>query len=271
MRIGSRVRSLLSRAMRWDSVAGWSIVTGTQPTSFQRDGKTIRRLGWEKHPVVNACVRAIADLIAAVPFEVYRQLSDGTTEVVTGSPLGTLLQTPRATVPGYHHRARTAVHYLLFGNSFWMFERPGPRRPPTGLRIVSPENVQYVYLGPESDEIAAYDWTDLQGRMHPKVPVQDVLHFRDLDASDGLFGYPRLAAAISDVAADSEAIEVGAGDLELVADLAGLVDHLLAGEGVGEAVMGHRVDGVGTEPTMHSLKTASQETRNFIQMRHQNR
>jgi HK97 family phage portal protein len=62
-------------------------------------------------------------------------------------------------------------------------------------------------LDPESDEIAAYDWTDLQGRMHPKVPVQDVLHFRDLDASDGLFGYPRLAAAISDVAADSEATE----------------------------------------------------------------
>ena len=44
------------------------------------------------------------------------------------------------------------------------------------------------------------------------------------------------------VRADGPAIEVGAGDLELVADLAGLVDHLLVGEGVGQPVVGHRVD-----------------------------
>ena len=44
------------------------------------------------------------------------------------------------------------------------------------------------------------------------------------------------------VRALGEAVHVDAGDLELVRDLAGLVDHLLLGEGVGEAVVGHRVD-----------------------------
>src|SRR5680860_1120464 len=44
------------------------------------------------------------------------------------------------------------------------------------------------------------------------------------------------------VRALGEAVHVGAGDLELVGDLARLVDHLLLGERVGEAVVDHRVD-----------------------------
>src|SRR5262245_9962273 len=44
------------------------------------------------------------------------------------------------------------------------------------------------------------------------------------------------------VGALGEAVHVGAGDLQLVGDLARLVDHLLLGEGVGEAVVDHRVD-----------------------------
>ena len=45
------------------------------------------------------------------------------------------------------------------------------------------------------------------------------------------------------VRALGEAVHVDAGDLQLVGDPARLVDHLLFGEGVGEAVVGHRVDG----------------------------
>ena len=42
--------------------------------------------------------------------------------------------------------------------------------------------------------------------------------------------------------AQRPAVEVGAGDLELVADFGGLDEHLLAGEGVGETVVDHRVE-----------------------------
>lgn len=201
------MRSLLSRAMRWDSMAGWTTVTGTTPDAFQHDGRTVRLLGWQRHPVVNACARAIADLIAAVPFEVYRKYGDGTTDVVTGSPLGRLLDSPRGAESDYRHRSRTALHYLLFGNGFWFLERPGPRRPPERLRIIAPDHVRYVYLDPESDEIAAYDWTNLRGELRQRTPVQDIVHFRDLDATDGLFGYPRFAAALGDIKADGEATE----------------------------------------------------------------
>ncbi len=44
------------------------------------------------------------------------------------------------------------------------------------------------------------------------------------------------------VRAQRPAVEVGARDLQLVGDGGGLDEHLLAGEGVGEAVVDHRVE-----------------------------
>src|SRR4029079_555180 len=46
------------------------------------------------------------------------------------------------------------------------------------------------------------------------------------------------------VAAQRPAVEVGAGHLELVGDLAGLLEHLLAAERVAQAVVYHSVDGL---------------------------
>ena len=65
----------------------------------------------------------------------------------------------------------------------------------------------------------------------------------DRDADD-LLGQAALVGRLGGelVRALGEAVHVGAGDLELVGDLARLVDHLLVGERVGEAVVGHRVD-----------------------------
>ena len=47
------------------------------------------------------------------------------------------------------------------------------------------------------------------------------------------------------VRAQRPAVHVGARDLELVADLGRLLEHLLAGEGVREAVVDHRVERLG--------------------------
>ena len=71
------------------------------------------------------------------------------------------------------------------------------------------------------------------------------LALRDLTVTrDDLLGEPALVGRLGGelVRAGGEAVHVGAGDLELVGDLARLVDHLLAGERVREAVVGHRVD-----------------------------
>ena len=47
------------------------------------------------------------------------------------------------------------------------------------------------------------------------------------------------------VRAQRPAVEVGARELELVADLGGLVEHLAAAERVGQAVVDHRVERLG--------------------------
>ena len=61
---------------------------------------------------------------------------------------------------------------------------------------------------------------------------------------DDLFGQAALVGGLQRelVRAQRPAVEVGAGDLELVADFGGLDEHLLAGEGVGEPVVDHRVE-----------------------------
>ena len=54
-----------------------------------------------------------------------------------------------------------------------------------------------------------------------------------------------IAASASSWRAQRPAVEVGARQLELVADLGGLVEHLAAAERVGEAVVDHRVQRLG--------------------------
>jgi len=202
-----RVASLLrAKATLWGT-AGWSVVRGTQPSEFQQTGTEVRRIGWERHPVVNACARVVVELITSIPLEAYRLRADGTADVLApGKSEGlTLLQNPRVGLSGARLIGRTANQFFLFGNGFWVLERRGTRGLPRGIRVVPADDMQFVWLDPNTDTIRDYDWRDLQGRTHSHEPVENVVHFRDLDAGDGLFGYPRLASALLDISADSEA------------------------------------------------------------------
>ena len=64
---------------------------------------------------------------------------------------------------------------------------------------------------------------------------------------DDLLGHAPLVGRLQRelVGAQRPAVEVRAGHLQLVADLGGLDEHLLAGERVGEAVVDHRVEHLG--------------------------
>jgi hypothetical protein len=63
------------------------------------------------------------------------------------------------------------------------------------------------------------------------------------------------------VAAQRELVEVGAGELELVADLGGLLEHLLPGERVGEAVVDHRVERLGVAHPVAEARVLQQVRR----------
>jgi HK97 family phage portal protein len=215
MRIATRAKGLVNAAVSrltraldpFGPNAGFSIVRGQQPSEFQQSGAEVRRLGWERHPVVNACARVVVELIQAVPLEVYRKRADGTANVLHGNNEAlTLLSSPRQGLNGSRLVGRSALHLFLYGNAFWVLERRGnsTRGMPRSIRVVPPENIQFVWID-TNDVITAYDWRDLQGHTHSREPIENVIHFRDLDATDGLFGYPRLAAALNDISSDSEA------------------------------------------------------------------
>jgi HK97 family phage portal protein len=207
MSLITRAGAVMQRALGWQSSAGWSIVRGTTPTEYQRSGREVRFRGWERHPVVNACVRAVVDIVAAVDIEVYRKRADGTAEVIANHEAAHLLNVePRIGATGHALRARTGVLYLTYGNTLCEIERNGRRGRPAGLRVIHPEQLQHVMVNLD-DQIEEFLWNDSQGRQH-RSRAEDILHFKDLTASeDGLFGYPRAASALQDVAADAEATQ----------------------------------------------------------------
>jgi len=185
---------------------GWAIVRGEAPTVYQQTGRNVRILGWERNPVVQACVRLISNFIASVPFEVTDAPPGEGGDKIEGHALATLLESPRVAMSGHRLRGLVAVHYLLYGNALMDLERNGRRGLPSGLRLVHPEDLQFVYLDSETLEIGRYDWRDRNGATH-RSGVEDMVHFRDIAGGDWLFGYPRAAAALLDISSDYEATQ----------------------------------------------------------------
>ncbi len=218
-------RAALGRAAPSIAAQGWTIVRGDQPTQYQATGRSVRIQGWERHPVVHACTRAIVDLLSAVPLQVYRLDADGDPVVVgpKESELARRLQAPRVAMTQQRLLGLTSSHILLYGNAFWKLERPGQRemRPgdalapgplpapatrslPTSLRLVHPEHILYAFLDADTLEVLQWQWRDRIGRVH-YARAEDMVHFPDLNASDWVFGYPRAATAINAIVGDSEA------------------------------------------------------------------
>lgn len=188
---------------------GFSITRGDTPTQFQGVGKNVRVQGFERNAVVSACVRQIVPMLAAVPYEVYRKATgDGDVTILPNSPLQTVLETPFYTLDPYQMRAIWCVSMLIYGNAFSVILRQNnqPGAPAIGLRPVHPERVVYVYLDAQTMEPYAYDWRDRNGVMY-RTAVEDMLHWKDTNAIDWLFGYPRGAAALGEIAGDNEATE----------------------------------------------------------------
>lgn len=186
-----------------------ALVRTANPGEYRYDGATVRNQGFNKHPVVHACIRVVADIIASVPLVVLTEKGNYETRVSEDHPLQKLLDYPGPRFTARQFRARFAVDYLGYGNSFFQIERQGENRPPIGLRAVNAESMQQVWIDPEGDP-RRYDYANWAGII-VNVPVEDMLHFRDLDMGRPfeaeVFGYPRGATAIGSLLADNEATQ----------------------------------------------------------------
>ena len=182
-----------------------SVVRAANPSEYKTDGTTVRAQGFNRHPVVHACIRTIVDIIASVPLKAYRDRSDITSQLPDAHPLSQLLEFPGPRLTPRQFRSKTALDFISYGNAMWHTDRVGRRI--AGLRHINPESVQSVWVDTEGDP-ARYDY-GLWSGVVVNAPAEDVLHFRDLELSRAytpdVFGFPRGATAIQSLLADNEA------------------------------------------------------------------
>jgi HK97 family phage portal protein len=176
----------------------WSIVRSQEPAEYRRAGETIRRQGMEANAIVYACVRVIADQIGTAHLEAYRLEAEQTTVLEPDGSLQALLD-----AAGFGFRRTTALHLLLYGNSYTLIKRTNGR--PTGLRVIHPERLQQVIVNEETDEIAGYVWNTNAGTQIIS-PWTDIIHIPDMLVDpDQYFGFPRGLAALYQMVTDTEA------------------------------------------------------------------
>jgi HK97 family phage portal protein len=181
------------------------LVRTANPGEYKSDGATIRARGFNAHPVVHACIRVIADLVASVPLVVLRDRGDHTSRVPESHPLQALLNNPGPRFTARQFRARFAVDFVGYGNAMFHMERTGRRV--TALRHINPESLQSVWVDAEGDP-RRYDYGNWNGII-VTADAADVLHFRDLEMDapfrPDVFGFPRGASALQSLMADYEA------------------------------------------------------------------
>jgi HK97 family phage portal protein len=185
------------------------LVRTADPSEYRRDGRTVRIQGFNAHPVVHACMRVIADIVASVPLVVLKEKGDYESRVGADHPLQRLLDYPGPRFTARQFRARFAVDFLGYGNAFFTMNRTNPNRAPFSLSPVNPESIQQVWIDTEGDP-RRYDYANWAGII-VNVPTEDMLHFRDLEMGRpfeaDVFGYPRGATAIGSLLADNEATQ----------------------------------------------------------------
>jgi HK97 family phage portal protein len=185
------------------------LVRTADPSEYRRDGRTVRIQGFNAHPVVHACMRVIADIVASVPLVVLKEKGDYESRVGADHPLQKLLDYPGPRFTARQFRARFAVDFLGYGNAFFTMNRTNPNRAPFSLSPVNPESIQQVWIDTEGDP-RRYDYANWAGII-VNVPTEDMLHFRDLEMGRpfeaDVFGYPRGATAIGSLLADNEATQ----------------------------------------------------------------
>lgn len=203
-------RASVNIAMPGGSVNnGMQVIRTANPQEYKPDGATIRVQGFSKHPVVHACIRAIADIVASVPLRVVTERGNSEAAVPDSHPLQQLLDYPNTRMTARQFRARFAVDFLGYGNAMFQLERAGENGRIISLRPLNPEAVQSVWVDKDGDA-ARYDVSDWNGVLQ-MIAVQNILHFRDLDMpkpyAPDVFGFPRGAAAIGALISDQEATQ----------------------------------------------------------------
>ena len=118
--------------------SGGVFIFGTAESGERVDEKSALQIA-----TVYACVRLLAETVAALPFHLYRYMDDGDgKEKATDHPLYRILyRQANSEMTSFSFREALMTHLLLYGNAYAQIVRDG-RTGILGLYPLLPENVE---------------------------------------------------------------------------------------------------------------------------------
>jgi len=195
----------------WRStLGGWVTDSGVQVTPERSLQST----------AVLACVRVLAETVAALPLHIYRRRSDGGKERATDHPLYSLLHdAPNDEMTSYQFRETMMLHLTTWGNAYAQIQRNGAGRP-IALWPLRPDRMEVRRVQSTGELVYLYRKDGEAVLLMPN----EVLHIAGL-AFDGLVGYSPIALARQAVGLALATEEFGARFFSNDARPGGVLEH----------------------------------------------
>ena len=168
---------------------------------------------------VYACVRVIAETIAALPFVLYREAADGAKTAVRDHWLYKLMKRPNRFQSGFEFREMMSGHCALRGNAFAVMSG-NSSGVVTEMIPLHPDRVGIEML---SDTTWRYWIRNRDGSRTP-VPQGQMFHLRGL-SPDGVLGYNPIALARKTIATGIAAQDYGMRFFQNDARPGGWIEH----------------------------------------------
>lgn len=196
--------SLLSKkSVDQFSITYASLLYGLGAASWvERRFDLLAREGYERNPIVYACVTKLAKAVASVDLHLY-QRSGGKLKRIDKHPVLDLLAHPNPTQGGRRFLEAAATNYLVGGNAYILGEGPGSdaRTPAPPKELWLLPNAQ-VSVEPAKKTMFAlhYDFTSAEGGKKRFEVDQltgrcKVLHLKTVNVMNPVVGMPPMMAA----------------------------------------------------------------------------
>lgn len=143
-----------------------------------------------RNVAVLACVRVLAESVAALPLKLYRRTANGKQEAADHPLWDVLHNIANTELTSFELRELLMAHLLLWGNCYCEIEMNG-RADVLGLWPIRPDRVEV--LRTDSGRLA-YVVRNEAGQVQNILPAYRVLHIRGLGA-DGIVGYSPVTLA----------------------------------------------------------------------------
>lgn len=181
-----------------------------------------------QNTAVYACVRVLAESLAALPLHLYRLTDNGSKQRVNDHPLSFLLHdAPNSEMTSFIFRETMMNHLLLWGNAYAQIIRNGQGQI-TGLYLLMPDRMD-VNRARNGELYYTYtrNYDDYQAKDESKQVVllsDEVLHIAGL-GFDGLIGYSPIAMAKNAIGLSLAAEQYGSTFFKNDATPGGILEH----------------------------------------------